>query len=363
MAVMRLPDGGSYALDVFHVKGGQDHLISYHALPGPVETGGLNLAAQAGGSYAGADVPYGTSLKGRRMGYSWLKDVERDTDPPDAFTLDVKGTPPFPNLDASDDAHVRYHALNEYTDVALADGVPPGERPPAIRYFLGRRALDATDRDAGGLASTFVSIVEPYRSHPHIREATRLPVSGGPDGLEAAVLRVDLQDGATDYLMVSPDDTTTFRTPGGIEFRGRMAAVRTRGDTVEQAWLARASRLVWGDLRIDLPDVGLRGRIVKMDRGLVERGHVWVDTDLPTDGSLIGSEIIIENDGELNASYTIHGVQEHDGRYRVDCGNVCFVRAFTDPMDYGKGYVYNFEEGGAWVIPNRLHVDRRVGSP
>ena len=107
--------------------------------------------------------------------------------------------------------------------------------------------------------------------------------------------------------------------------------------------------------------IGLRGKIVGMDRGLVERGHVWVDAELPVDGSLIGSEIIIDTDGELNGSYTIHGVVKDGDLFRVDCSNVCFVRGFKDSKDYGKGYVYNFEEGAGWVIPNRVHVDRRGG--
>ena len=357
MASMQLEGGGSYALDVFHVKGGKEHLMSYHALPGAVANEALDLRPQSGGSYAGEDVPYGTSTRGPRMGYSWLKKVERDPSPPARFTLDVKGTPPFPNLEETDDLHVRYHAFTEFTDVALADGVPPGARPPSIRYLLGRRALN--DAETGDLVSTFVALIEPYRSHPEILSTTRLEVSGGTGDLEAVAIKVDLANGATDYLMVSPDDVTTYRTPEGIEFQGRLLAVRTRDGAVEQAWLARASRLVWGDLQIDLPDIGLRGTIARMDQGVVDRGHVWVNTELPVDGSLTGLEIIIENDGKLNASYTIGGVQKDGDLYRVDCGDVCFVRGFRNPKDYTEGYVHNFEEGAGWVIPNKVHVDRR----
>lgn len=64
--------------DAFHVRNGREHLMSYHALPGPVEAQGLRLTPQPKGSYAGADVSHGTSIKGPRMGYSWLKHVERD---------------------------------------------------------------------------------------------------------------------------------------------------------------------------------------------------------------------------------------------------------------------------------------------
>ena len=360
MAVVKAGPDASYALDVFHVQGGHDHLISYHAFPGPVHTEGLHLTRQDGGSYAGADIPYGTSISGPGMGYSWLKEVERDPAPLESFLLDVRGTPPFPNLDGTEDLHVRYRAFTRFTDVALADGVPPGANPPAIRYFLGHRAIPPTERGkSDALASTFVSVIEPYRGLPVIREAARLEVSGGEAGLEAAAIRVELTDGGVDFLLAGPDDLTTCRVACGITFRGRLLALRTRGGSVEQAWLIRACRLSWGDFHVELPDVGFRGSIVGMDRGPVERGRVWVDTELPSDGSLIGGEIHIDNDQESNACYTIHDVEREGDRTRIDCGEVCFVRRFQDPLNYGKGYVHNFEVGAAWLIPHRLHIDRR----
>jgi hypothetical protein len=354
MATVHVGENSSYAVDVFHVRGGNDHLLSYHALPGAVATSGLTLTRQETGSYAGADIPYGTSTKGPRMGYSWLKDVDRDPDPPESFTLDVQGEPPFPHLE-EDDLHVRYHSFSEFSDVAVATGVPPGATPPEIRYFLGHRSQEGGEP----LVSTFVSIVEPYRSDPSIKKAARLKVSGDDGGLEAAALQIELMDGAVDYVMVSPNDSDVWELENGITFTGRLAVVRTREDMVEQAWLIRASQVSWGEFSLVRPDCGFRGSVVKMDRGLVERGHVWVDTELPTDGSLTGSQLIIANDGELNACYTIEGVVEEEGLFRIDCGEVSFVRRFKDTKDYDKGYVYNFEEGDAWVIPHQIHVDLR----
>ncbi|MBB29147.1 MAG: hypothetical protein CME25_09630 [Gemmatimonadetes bacterium] len=353
MVTVQVGGNSSYAVDVFHVRGGDDHLLSYHALPGAVETRGLTLTPQETGSYAGLDVPYGTSLKGPRMGYSWLKEVERNSDPPEVFTLDVRGEQPFPNLEHQDDLHVRYHSFTDYTDVALATGVPPGATPPEIRFFLGHRSQEGTEE----LASTFVSIVEPYLSKPSITQATRLKVRGNAGGLEAVALRVERGDGAVDYVMVSPDDTTKWEVENGILFTGRLAVVRKRGDKAEQAWLIRASQVSWDDFSVARPDCGYRGSIVKMDRGLVDRGYVWVDQRLPTDGSLEGSQLIIANDGELNACYTIEDVVEEEGLFRIDCGEVSFVRRFKDTKDYGKGYVYNFEEGDAWLIPYQVHVE------
>jgi hypothetical protein len=190
-----------------------------------------------------------------------------------------------------------------------------------------------------------------------IRKASRLKVEGEDGGLEAVAMRVELEDGAVDHILVSPDDHTTCRTDCGIVFRGRLLAMRSRDGSVETAWLVRACRLSWGDFRVELPDVGYRGTILEMDRGPVPRGRVWVDTELPLDGSMVGREILIDNDGEANACYTIHGLERDGGRTRIDCGEICFVRKHMDPRDYGKGYRHNFEVGASWLIPHCLRVD------
>ena len=52
MVTVQVGGNSSYAVDVFHVRGGDDHLLSYHALPGAVETRGLTLTPQETASYA-----------------------------------------------------------------------------------------------------------------------------------------------------------------------------------------------------------------------------------------------------------------------------------------------------------------------
>ncbi|MEG2378544.1 MAG: heparinase II/III family protein, partial [Clostridia bacterium] len=76
-------DENSYAVDFFRVKGGNEHVYSFHALSDTIaETAGLdNIVPQKNeggdyiGSYAGADVPYATEKI--VSGYAWLKNVDR----------------------------------------------------------------------------------------------------------------------------------------------------------------------------------------------------------------------------------------------------------------------------------------------
>ncbi len=366
MAMMKVGPGQAYCLDVFRVAGGQDHLMSFHGPPGEVVSESLSLINQEGGSYAGPEVEWQDSpWKGPRTGYAWLNNVERDRQPGPGFMLDYAAQPGYRALQAEDDVHLRYHCLTQYDDVALADGYPPSNKagaPEKLRYLLGHRAGD------DGLASTCVALLEPYQREPLIKQVTRLAVTPAPSepaadqppsGLDAVAVRIELADGMVDYLLNAPDEATTYRAADGISFCGRLIALRTRDGIVEQAWLIRSSRVEMGDFTVTLPAAGYRGTIVKMDKDMQGHGHIWVDTPLPTDDTLRGAEIIIQNDRQRNAVYTIEAIEQDGELYRIDCGEVCFIREFVDRADYSKGYLYNFDAGAEWMIPHRVYVERR----
>ncbi|MCC6445969.1 MAG: heparinase [Armatimonadetes bacterium] len=359
MALMQVGEEASYALDVFRIEGGKDHLLSFHALPGPVSAEGLRLVKQETGSYDGPDIPWQTSRTGPRMGYSWLDNVERDAAPADRFTLDYRGTSPYWNLKEEDALHVRYHGFTRYDDIALADGYPPAGQasgqPKKLRYLLAHRA------GASDLNTASVGLIEPFKGAPLIRKASRLKVTGPAAGQEAVALKVDLADGATDYLLCGPDDTTPCRAEGGIGFTGRLAALRVRRGEVAKAWLIRAARVARGRFAMSLPSSGYRGKIVRMSRDIAPRGYVWVDCPLPEGAVLRGSEIIVANDGHLNASYTIESVVRDGSLWKIDCGPVSFIRSFRDMTDYSKGYLYNFSEGAEWIIPMKGFYEAKTG--
>lgn len=354
MVLMKLGDRDSYALDVFHILGGSEHLYSFHALPGPVGVEGLQLTPQAGGSYAGEDVPFKTSIKGAGMGFSWLDKVQRDAAPPEAFRLDFMAAPPYWGLTQADDLHLRYHGLTRYTEVALADGYPPSNQsagaPEKLRYLLARNS------GSDDLATTCVGVIEPFKGKPLIDRVRRLDVEPVGPGPQPVAVEVALSNGAVDYLMCGPDDDTQYVVEGGLSFRGRIAALRVEGGRVTRAWLVRAASVSRGDFSVSLPGCGYRGVVAKMDRDMTGHGYIWVDTELPIGDTLKGSEIIIDNDRSRNACYTIEGVQRDEGLSRIDCGEMCFIRGFNDITDYEKGYQYNFKEKASWIIPHRARL-------
>jgi len=356
-ALVGVGEGGeAYALDIFRVRGGSEHLLSFHATPGDPEVTGLRLVDQGAGTYAGPDVPFGQrQSKDVPLGFSWLYDVARDAAPPDTWSVDWHLPDGYRGSSAADDIHLRYHSLTPATEVALAHGDPPQNKagnPRRLRYVLTRRAGEE------GLTSTFASVHEPWRAQTLIRSVERLDAGTDAEGFEAVVLRVELADGATDYLVSCRGDEPMGA--GDLRFAGRLGLIRVRDGQVEHAALIGGTELALGEFRLTVPAPTFTGTVVRMDRDMEGDGRIWVDAELPTDGTLAGQSIIIENDGVRNACYTIERAERDGELTMLSLGRVAFVRDFANRDDYAQGYVYNFEEGAAFSIPHHVLVQRRA---
>jgi len=354
VAMIQVSDWLGYALDVFRVEGGADHMRGLHGPGVEVTTSGLKLTAQETGTLAGPDIAFGTTLPvGPKYGYSWLGRIEYDNLPPDNWTVDWKVQAGYRGATGAEDVHVRMWDFTPADDVVLADGEPPQNKagnPRWLRYCLSHRAGE-------DLTSTFVSLLEPYQGEPIIDRAERLPLPGDPHSGPVA-LRVYLKSGAVDTLIYSPDgaavtvDDTTF-------CQGRLAMVRTRDGAVETMALIAGTRLQYGDIILSAPDAGHTGKVVRFDKDTLDDARIWVDADLPTGETLAGQEIIIENDRARNACYTIERVERDGDLTLISLGRVSLVRGYVDANDYSKGFAYNFAEGASFVIPNHIYAERR----
>lgn len=366
LAFIKLGEGQGYALDVFRVQGGDDHLYSLHGPPGTVTAVGLKLVKQDGGSYAGPDVAYrGDDARGRKYGYSWITNVERDAAPPDQFMLDWKVESGWRGVTEKDDIHLRYYNLTPLSDVALGDLDPPqnkGGNPKWLRYLLAHRmqggVSPATTGTPPALTSVFTGIIEPYRDKPALAKVERLKVNEGPGTERAVAVKVTRADGSIDYLLASDDDAAVVKVENGPTFAGAIGWLHVRDGSVVDAALSRGSRLSFGDFTLTLPSAGYTGKIVKMDKDMSGEGEVWVDCPLPEGTILAGQQMIIKNDRVRNACYEIESVARDGDLYRVGLGEVCFIREFKDRNDYSKGYRYEFEEGAPFIIPHSVGVTK-----
>ena len=361
MFLVEAPGGNSYAVDIFRAVGGKDHLLSFHGPPGEITSAGLTLEDQGSGTYAGKNVAFQAKPDGFPMGYSWLYSVKRQTAPPPEFQLDWKAEVAYRGLKQNDNVHLRMHAFSGCNDVAIADGDPPQNKPGNPRrlgYVLMHRTGDTT------LASTFLLVLEPYRDKPFIRSVRQLDAGTSGSNAARAGLRIEQANGMVDYLLWNLSGGKVDFA-GDISLDGKAGFVRVVGEKVTSAVLVQGSALACKGAELKgMP--AFKGKVVKMNRELDGGGWLWVDTELPDDGSLTGEQIMVDPASERDACYTIREVKR-DGRLtKVFCGPISFVRGYHgepaklrgQPVarDYTKGYVYDFEVGAGFSIP--LHVSR-----
>jgi hypothetical protein len=183
--------GYSYGVDVFRVAGGKQHDYSLHGPDGDFSASRIDLSPpQEKGTLAGQDVPYAFfyddptfAEKGERQGYyryrgsgfSFLTNVQR-----------AAGSKPWSaDWRLRDDAekHVRITWLPQAEQTAfVCDGKPPlrPDNPEKLKYILSRR------EGAQPLASTFVSVIEPYEGDARA-EPTTLTRGAGEDAVAIEV--------------------------------------------------------------------------------------------------------------------------------------------------------------------------------
>lgn len=343
--------GNAYAVDFLRAAGGDDHLLSFHGPAGAVTATGLKLVRQASGTYAGENVELRADTEATSPGYSYLFNVERDLNPPSSFVLDWAAEPGKRGAKPGDDVHLRWHVSTECADVALADAEPPRNKPDnpkRLRYAL-------LHREGQDLTSVFASVLEPYRKTPFLKSVRRLKT--GDAGEACAALRVEHADGTVDYV-ISSATTGTVELEEGLRLTGAAAFVRRDARGPVRAVLIRGTELSLGDLTVVSEAPDYTGTVVAMDKDLEGEGELWVDTPLPTDGSLTGENIMIENDRQRSACYEIRRVTREGDRTRISCGPVSFVRGLKDPRDVSKGYVLDFEEGARFSIPRHVVWER-----
>ncbi|NLC57747.1 MAG: hypothetical protein GX774_12985, partial [Armatimonadetes bacterium] len=344
----------SYVLDVVRVRGGSKHTLSWHGPPGEVTTTGLVLQPQAQGTFAGPEVAREAEAAEWRTkaGWSFLFNVARAANPPEEFTVDYRAEDSRGRIAAGREPHLRLHNLTPLQEVALADGEPPQNRagaPKSIRFVLATRKGENLD-------SAFVTLLEPYDRVPFITRARRLPVLEAAPGTNPVAVEVTLADGRVDTV-VSCEAPGRVRLAGGLELEGAYGFLSRRDGTVEYAKLMEGTLLAWDDFRLTAARAAYTGTITRVLADDPNDQQLELSAPLPEGQA--GRTLIVKNDGEQDAAYTLAAPPR--GR-RVSLGAISLVRGYVDPNDHAKGFRYNVSPGDAYKVPTYTSIDRAAGT-
>lgn len=347
----------AYAVDVFRVAGGNDHLLSFHGPPGPVSLVNLNLDRQTTGTYAGPDIVFGDVSEELPLGYSFLKNVERQQQPPASFQIDWKAEAGYRGVTENDDIHLRMHVVggSPLSDIALADGVPPQNKPgnpKSIRYALLHREAEGQTTATDGLRSRFVSVIEPWKDAAYIKNVTSLTT---PDTDErTAALKIEFENGTVDYIVSNPSrQLVTFDDDSTLKTDGAYAWLRVVSGQVTSATLSRGTLLELNEFKTTGP-AEARGIVTAFEKDPKKPATMQLQL---TEGQFPvgpGQQIYVENDRVRNACYDIVSAEQNPGQpshWTITCGPGTFIRSFIDEKDYSKGFAYNIKEGQQFTIP------------
>lgn len=318
-----------YAVDVFRVTGGQDHLQSWHSGSAPGLKGsseGVRLTPQAQGTLAGPDVEYGahyTDASGRERWdpYCFLKDVARG---PMGATSAVIADYGF-----TDGLQVRLNfvPIGETELITARGGAPIGPDKGVMEWAFPHR------QGAAGLQSQFVTVIEAYAGNRVLGGIHRLPCEAvGEAEYEPIALAVTVP-GGRDIILLNGREDASLR---GEDFAltGRFGLVRERAGKVTELRLVAGSHLACGDLKVEQPALAGPAQIVAADR---TNRAIELEGPVPPVETLAGRRVIVDNHGERLSSYLVQAAERlSPTRVRLQLDSTGLL---------GEGIATAFEDG------------------
>ncbi len=351
-------DSNSYVVDLFSVKGGRDHLLSFHGPPGDMTIEGLHLKSRKG-TYAGEQVSKGSWAKGFPVGYSHLYDVKKDSMPAGSFTVDWKVDPlyrPDPAYKKGN-THFRFHSVNKVDDAALAKGDPPRNKPgnpETLDYVLLHRRGE-------NLGSDFVNVMEPYQGQPFIRTVRKKLVQQG----DLLIIEIDKYNGVKDYI-IKNQSGKPVRTKE-ISFDGDIAYIQTAKNKLKKATLINTASLRF--MGFDLKGrPAISGKVVTMSKEVKGDGWILIDRPISDKEDLSGAYIVIKNSTDRDATYPIQRAEAVGNQTKLYCGPIHFIKGYKGnravtrkslvPERYDLGFDYDFEEGDVFEISRSVQLGK-----
>jgi len=313
ISLVKISETDVYLVDVFRVKGGKTHDYMLHSC--------LDFPHK---------VRLSISLPKRRPGpiHKYIRNLHSSSTDGDwtaNFTLD----------DGS--ASLKCFVLAQ-GGTEVIKGTAPAMRRLGTAPFL---AVRQTDGD-----SLFIAVHHPYVGKPLVQKVERIELR--PSDGKAVALRITLPD-RVDTIICTTDEAPFVRrrtADGKITLRGRFAHIAQGGPGNTWAYLVAGRELRAGDMTIE-GSVSYEGVLTGTRR--VEAGDAVnafeTAARLPTDGSLNGRTLMVDEGGLLVQSFRIRSVERR--------GSVTLIHSLDEPgMTITPGLV-KLEHYPCWGIKGK----------
>ncbi len=363
----------SYGIDFFKVLGGDDHLYSFHANSHTQPTSSLEFEQQVGGTYAGANVPFGNdpwtnvgnnyTLLKYPVGYTWLFDIHRADNPGVSdFWIDYK-IDDFRKLSRNTnmDIHLRMTMVNDFIvdEVTLANGMPP--RTPANLAAMNHLEYMLVRRKGKDLDTLFTTVIEPYNKERYIESIESVPVTvkdGTPSKFDSAkAVKVKLVDGRTDYVVYTQNNSVTYTIDNLFDFRGFVGVwtINENGDNI-YTYVNDGEMIGNETEKVEGLDAALEGRVIDFQHELSFDN--WIDVEFDRDvteeevADLADRMFVQDRDRLGNSSFVIYGATKTGANTaRLDLAGITTIDRYVDAEHEDLGYVYDVEIGAHFTIP------------
>ena len=360
-----IDDEASYAVDFFRIKGGDQHVYSFHSQSDEITlSDNIKLVKQPFGTYAGANIAYADNKNyTKASGYNYLEKVSRAENPgTGTFSADFKVEYLRIGTTGPKDLGLRFTMLNKFnvSEVATAFGKPPnkGNNPKEFEYLLVKR-------EGKDLDTLFTSVIEPYKGEGKLAnisriDAARVDGKAIPESEPCEALKVEHKNGRIDYVVYAANKEREYIiSDNGNElfrFRGFVGVYTVSADgEVAKIYLHDGVMLDDGKayaIREDETLGRIRGKVSDFTKGNVFETFIDLKTDNEVDASeLIGKIINVETDDTQNGVYRIVNAEKTADGYRISIGDVSLIRGIRELVTSGDIYIYNIEKGAEFEIP------------
>jgi hypothetical protein len=192
----------SYVVDIVRVVGGKEHVKFVHSGFGQVTPQGLSLKPAE---------PYGRSAQ--------MRNYRKDSSPPPVWSVDWTIEDRFKYLPPGKEVRLRYTDLTTDAEAILAEAWVSDAMFEKTSEAWVPRALVCRRGPQAPLASTFVSVLDPYEKQPNVTSVRRLGLEtadGKPLSEANVALEIRLADGRRDVVIATDVENPLGLTPAAV---------------------------------------------------------------------------------------------------------------------------------------------------